>query len=868
MDQQGDPIFFGEWVKQRRKAFDLTQAELALRAGCSVFALRKIESGERRPSKQLARLLAVSLEVPPEDQDTVIRAARGELSAGRLHRSLIPGAPAYTPTSQYVSPPRCNLPVMLTHFVGRDTELTSLGRLLQDPLCRLLTLIGPGGIGKTRLAIEAASRNQADFADGVCFVPLASLSSPEFVAPAVIGALDFAFQGQVDPHIQLLNYLSGKQMLLVLDNVEHLLGSVGLLADILQHTRGIKLLVTSRERLNLQSEWVFVVQGLSVPSDNLTERVEEFTSVELFIQTARRVKADFVLQGDEKIAVSRICQLVEGMPLGIELAATWVSVLACGQIARQIEHSLDFLTTSMRDMPNRQRSLRAVFDHSWNLLTPEERAVLSRLAVFRGNFDQDAAEQIAGAGLPILLALSSKSLLRRRENGLFDLHEVVRQYALAFLVHDPCSEATHLRHCEFYLGLLRDQETTLHGTNQLEVIRHLKDELDNVRTAWRWAVSHNKFTLIGPALRSLGWLCNVGVLYQEGIEQIELVVQALRTQPESPERQIVLGKALAQQGILFFRQGRFNRALTALEESLVILRPIDDPALLTDPLIITGIIMHLIGNINRAQALLEEGLTRAQLAGDVFYMAYALYNLGYVAGLLGHYEEGYEQMLAGLAMWRQHGDLNSIALGLNYISETAIHLGRLEEAQDFLHESLALLTPLGDRWGMGTAYRFLALVTLAQGKAEEAQPFIHKSLDLFNGVITGSDVAYSLIILGEITRTLRNIAEARCVLYKALQMAMEVQVLPLALDALTVLARLYLETNEPENALSLSITVLNHPACTYETKRSACRVRTEAEAQLTAHQIHTVCDGAAGQPLEAIVAAVIAGHLPPMGRNG
>lgn len=749
---------------------------------------------------------------------------------------------------------------MLTHFVGRNTELTSLGRLLQDPLCRLLTLVGPGGIGKTRLAIEAASRHQADFVDGVCFVPLASLSSPEFVAPAIIDALDFSFQGQVDPRIQLLNYLAGKQTLLVLDNIEHLLDSVGLLADILQHTRGIKLLVTSRERLNLQSEWVFVVQGLSVPPDNLTERVEEFTSVELFVQTARRVKADFVLQGDETMAVSRICRLVEGMPLGIELAATWVSVLTCRQIERQIEYSLDFLTTSMRDMPNRQRSLRAVFDHSWNLLTPEERAVLSRLAVFRGDFDQDASEQVAGAGLPILLALSSKSLLRRKENGLFDLHEVVRQYALAFLVHDPSSEATHLRHCEFYLGLLRDQEAALHGTNQLEVIRQLKDALDNVRTAWRWAVSHDKFALIGSALRSLGWLCNVGVLYQEGIEQIELVVQALRAQPESSERQIVLGKALAQQGILFFRQGRFNRALMALEESLVILRPMHDPAVLTDPLIVTGIIMHLIGNINRAQALLEEGLISAQSAGNLFYTAYALYNLGYVAGLLGRYAEGYEQMAAGLAMWRQHGDLNSIALGLNYISETAVHLGRLEEAQDFLHESLALLTPLGDRWAMGIAYRFLALATLAQGKAEEAQPFIHKSLDLFNGVITGADVAYSLIVLGEITRTLGSRVEARRVLCQALQMAMEVQVLPLALDALTGLARLYLETDAPENALSLSVTVLNHPACAYETKRSAYRVRVEAEAQLTAHQIRAVCDGAANQPLEVIVAHIARTH--------
>ncbi len=853
MNEIDTPLFFGDWLKRRRKALDLTQAELAQFAGCSVFAVRKIESGERRPSKQLAELIAQALDIPPEELDIFIKVARGERA---LERLSLPSTGASDEISRLPLPstPLYNLPVNLTSFVGREFELAALGRLLNDPLCRLLTLIGTGGIGKTRLAIEAASRHREHFTGGVCFIPLASLSSSTFLVQAIGDSLTFSFQGQIEPRAQLLDHLSTRQMLLVLDNFEHLLDGAAFLVEILERAPHVKLLTTSRERLNLQSEWVYTIQGMRVPSSDQVDRFEEYTSVQLFIQSARRAKADFMLQTEDWPAVARICQLVEGIPLSIELASAWVPVLSCSEIVQEIERSFDFLATSAVDVPERQRSQRAVFDHSWKLLSVEERRILSQLALFQGGFERNAASEVAGASLTALMGLVSKSLIRTADSGRFDLHEAIRQYAVSHLDEDPECGTTCDRHCTYYLTLLRDQKDAIHGPTQRETIRILKNEIDNIRVAWKWAVDHDKLTLISQALRSFGWLCNIGVMYGEGIEQIETVVRTLRAIPEGAERQSVLGTALAQQGLLLFRQGKFDLALDRLEESLAILRPIGEPDPLCDPLVLTGVIMHLHGEIDRSQSLLEEGLVQARKATNDFYTAYALYNLGYIDSLRGQYSEGYDRMAAGLALWRELGDPSSIALGLNYISSTAIHLGRVKEAQAFLQESISLLTEVGDLWGMGTAYRFLGLATLAEGNAEKAQAYIRKSLELFEGIITGWDVAQSLVFLAEATAAAGDVVEARSLLQEALQLSLEFHATPMVLDSLAGLAYLQMAAGEAESVFGLSLVILDHPAAIHETKERIRAIAAEAEHCLTASQIIRARELAANMTVETAAA--------------
>jgi predicted ATPase/transcriptional regulator with XRE-family HTH domain len=859
MSKLEGPLFFGEWLKRRRKALDLTQTELAQLAGCSVFAVRKIESGERRPSKQLAELFAQSLNIPPKELDIFIKVARGERTLERLPLPQTGDDDEATWPPTPVSSPLNNLPISLTPFVGRESELAAIDRLLNDPLCRLLTLIGAGGMGKTRLAIEAAARQGERFSGGICFVPLASLTSSTFLVQAIADALALSFQGQTEPRLQLLDHLSSRQVLLVLDNFEHLLDGVALLAEILKCAPRVKLLTTSRERLNLQSEWVYIIQGLSVPPLDRVDGAEEYTSVKLFIHSARRTQADFSLRSEERLAVVRICQLVEGMPLSIELAAAWVSLLTCAEIAHEIARSFDFLATSATDVPDRQRSQRAVFDHSWNLLSKDERCVLSRLSLFQGEFDRKAALEVANADLPTLLALTSKSLVRRNEKGRFDLHEAVRQYALSHLAEDPDSTGARERHCRFYLALLHDSKDSLQGPTQREVIQELKNDIDNLRLAWNWAVDHGEFALIGEALRSLGWLCNVGVMYREGVEQIESAVQALRASPEDKERQRILGMALTQQGLLRFRQGEFGQAMNLLEESLIILQPLDDPVPLADPLVISGVILHLNGEFDRAQRRFEEGLARAQAAADRFYTAYAIYNLGYVASLLGRYEEGYEQMSVGLALWRELGDPSSIALGLNYLSTTLIHLGRVEEAEAFLQESISLLMGVGDRWGMGTAYRLLGLAALVQGDATRAQALIRESLQMFEGIITGWDVARSLTYLGEATAADGDLAEARAIFRQALEVAMECHATPLILDGLAGLAKLQADAGETESAYALSLSILAHPATSHETSERARQIITTAAERLTTEQVFCAKERAANTPLETIVEMLIAG---------
>jgi transcriptional regulator with XRE-family HTH domain len=331
-------VSFGGWVVQQRKALDLTREQLARRVGCSVSGLRKIESDERRPSRQVAELLADCLQVPCDQRPTFVKAARGVERVERLGTPLTVSAAVRTKPAPPC--PASNLPTPSMPLIGREDELAMLARLLRDSQCRLITLAGPGGVGKTRLAIEVASTQRELFSGGVCFVPLASHTSSEFIAPAVADALGFVFSGPLDPQVQLLNHLRQKSLLLVLDDIEHLLEGAGLLAEMLEQAPGVKLLVTSRERLNLRGEWLFDIQGLPVPPLDQVDRAAEYSAVALFVHSAKRAQVGFELRAEDRPWVARICQSVEGMPLAMSwrrprcslagklsrrLSATWIS---------------------------------------------------------------------------------------------------------------------------------------------------------------------------------------------------------------------------------------------------------------------------------------------------------------------------------------------------------------------------------------------------------------------------------------------------------------------------------------------------------------------------------------------------------------
>lgn len=401
---------------------------------------------------------------------------------------------------------KINLPTQSTRFIGRQSELSELDRLLNQSETRLLTILGFGGMGKSRLGIEAARAQANLFKDGVYFIDLAPLSGTEQIPRAIAEPLGFTFGIEGSPEEQLIHHLRDKNLLLLADNFEHLTAGAPFLADILTAAPGIKILVTSRTQLNLQDERVFEIYGMHIPVGESPQDFEEVEAVELFVSSARRVRPDFHLTEEDKPVVGEICQIVEGMPLGILLAAAWVNVLQPEDILEELNSDIDFLTSRFQDTPDRQRSIRAAFNYSWRQLPVEHQEALKRLSVFRGGFIRPAALAVAGAGVRTLSELVERSMLQRTGSGRFHIHELTRQFAAEELAQEPEQETeTRERHLEYYAEFLQSQDTKFSGDwAQIDdSLSSVSGEIDNCLAAWDWGVIQKRFPHINNMVNSL-----------------------------------------------------------------------------------------------------------------------------------------------------------------------------------------------------------------------------------------------------------------------------------------------------------------------------------------------------------------------------
>ncbi|MCB0168254.1 MAG: hypothetical protein KDI79_28765, partial [Anaerolineae bacterium] len=475
-------------------------------------------------------ILQAELGVEPEAETVLLRQ---EIQAGTLEM-----APSDVEPSGSVRPAarRYVLPENTTPFIGREEELDQLSQRLAGRTSRLISLVGPGGIGKTRLAIQAVHAQKEVFRDGVFFVPLDGVPTAAEIPAAVAEALGVTFRaGAESPQTEIMQILSDKQLLLIMDNLEHVIdGGAELLLDMLQAAPEIVLVVTSRERLNAQAEDLFRLHGLPYPKTDNDPDAARYAAVRLFTDRAHRLNKTFGLSEATLGHVVQICRLVEGLPLGLELAATWVRDVSVSQIAASLTKDFDLLETDLRDISPRHRNIAAVFEHSWRLLTPAEQAVLPQLAVFRGGFTLAAAQSVTGASPLVLTRLRYKSFLRSSGDGHYAMHELLRQLALRKLNENPAAaKQAQSHHSTYFLTLLQEQADRLTGIHAAQVGAMLRSELDNIRQSWRWAVETSAWEQLRSSTAGLvAFLVHEGLDF-EGVQLLQLAIDAVEVQTET-----------------------------------------------------------------------------------------------------------------------------------------------------------------------------------------------------------------------------------------------------------------------------------------------------------------------------------------------
>jgi predicted ATPase/DNA-binding SARP family transcriptional activator len=727
------------------------------------------------------------------------------------------GAP---PTSiEQVAPPvaaqaaarKHNLPVQLTPFVGREALLAEIATRLGDPTCRLMTLVGPGGCGKTRLAIEAAAGRIDRYGDGVYLVPLAAVDSTDAIVPSIAATLGFSFysegKGAVfgptqapSPKQQLLDYLRGRHLLLILDNFEHLLDrpeappgrsqgarqskSIDLVSEMLRAAPGLQILVTSRSRLDAECEHLLPIDGMEYPIAAAAD-VERYGAIRLFVQSAHRTRPDFALSPDNRADIVDICRRVHGIPLAILLAATCVGMLTLAEIARELgpalgvetgtecgqetSKSLDFLGMELRDLPPRQRSMRAVFDRSWDLLTARERAVMECLSVFRGGFTQGAAQLVAGASLHDLVNLVHKSLLQRmlapttasfgaREGsygteGRYQVHELLRQYAAEKLAGDPkASKAAHDRHCAYYAAALERWNLQLEGAGQQTALREIEREIENMRTAWEWAVESRQVGRLAQALDGLCRFYEWRVRFQEGEAACQSAAYRLEG-TTAGEGLRVLARIKTWQSALNQHLGEIQLASQLVRQSLALLERPELDARDTCretalALLQRGRLAHAAGDLSKARQWYALSKALSEESGDRWITALTLYALGKVAWERGAFDQARSLLAESLAIRRALGDHRGVASSLASLALVSTYQGYTEQAERLVWESLAIHRELGDHSDLSLGLNELGVVLVAIGKFTEAREMLAESLAIHNRLGYRRGIADSNRVLG------------------------------------------------------------------------------------------------------------------------
>jgi DNA-binding SARP family transcriptional activator/predicted ATPase len=697
-----------------------------------------------RQHETFVKLLRDDLDVEPDDETTRL----AEAIQRREVRQFLKRVPAGDPLAELarlsVEKPqahesdalhpstqrrRSNLPPQPTAFVGRRRDLGDLGGLLANPAARWITIVAPGGMGKTRLALAAAERQMAHggFEDGIYFVPLTSVRAVASFAQAVADAMDIKLLGRDDVAQQLSRHLSGRNLLLVLDDVEHVLNGGGLVSELLADAPDLKVLVTSRVRLDAPEEWLYQLWGLDVPSGTLAVgELRTYGAIELFEGCAKKADPHFDL-GANAHDVVRICRHLQGMPLGIELAAAWVTTIPCRDIADEIGKDPGFLETRAHAVADRHRSLKAIIEYSWTQASEAARSTFQGLSVFRGGFTRQAAEQVAGASLPILASLAERALIRLRESGRYDIHELLRQFAEAKLRLEPKAyQVAERAQAMHFADMLAKLEPDLKSARQFEALDDIAADVDNVLTSWHWATSHHDVATIDQLAMGFFLYCEMRGLAQLGNEVLERAIAALGDgDPMDDRRAATLTKLLVGQGILRTRIGLDHPRLRRIAESGLRPLAIHDPLSYVYSVhwLATGLPYR--GQHAEAEALLDQAEAVARKADDAFSVATLLQTRGHNLYIAGRLLEAEPMLEKSLTAFDACGDRKFKSVGLNNASRTAMKMGDYDRATSLNPEGLAIRRMANDP--LGTA---ASLIVRGRLKTRLGQyPLARRDLD-------------------------------------------------------------------------------------------------------------------------------------------
>ena len=753
--------------------------------------------------------------------------------------------------------PNHNLPVE-ADFLGRETELQALKTRLDA--ARLVVISGPGGIGKSRLAVQAAAERTERFRDGVYLIAAGESHSPDELVLALAQGMRLLFAGGESPKTQLLDHLRSRRVLFILDNLGVSADEGQLLQEILASCPYVGLLVTSRDRLNLPGEVALELQGMELPSDDLVVGVEAYPAVQLFLQCARRAKPEFELTAAERDAVVGICRVVEGMPLGIELAATWVRVLNCQEILAEIEMNLGFLAEAG---PGRPRSLRAVFDHFWRVLSGEEQRVLRQLSIFRGGFRGGSAAAVAGASLFFLSALVDKAFLRRDLRGRFTMHEVLRQYAQERLSEAPAELALRReRHAAYYLELVERQDADLVGGRQLEALSELEEDRENVRAAWRWASASGRVDLIDRSLDGIFRLHDMRNTFEEGCEALASAANLGTELADPADAQAaarVRARLLVRLGKLRHRLSQHNAARQHLTEALEVLRetgPVEDVIFGECYL---GDIAKVEGRYLDARFHLDAALGQALEARDEAGQARALNLLGIVSFSNGDLDGARAAIERSLTLARRLEDRWGTALSLINLGIIADMRQDRDEARACYEESLALCRLIGDRRGMANCLNNLGFIAEALGEFGEARRLYEDGMDIYAQIGYRWGAANTRVNIANATAALGDTGEAERQLAIALRAALDLKAIPLVVEALVAVAQLWADVDRPTMALAALGVALCRTEADVETRLRAERLAAELAERVPLQ----LADGSwAELPLEEAVETVVEALRP------